>query len=182
MDKTSTLISESGLAASRKIVLSALVRLLAASATGILSVDTIARAAGSPVRTVHRALNDLQDLGLVGRKAGRRDGRRDGVIRAASVFSIDLGSLRASLRATREMIRERLDQAYALMSMRRAKLMQQRSAILARSNETPSNSSLLWAALSQTRAGSDQFLTVAAAMIAAGLGNSIADFDGFAQS
>lgn len=181
MISNSTLILESGLSASRKIVLSALVTLLSGKRCRVLSIDTIGRAAGTPVRTVARVLNELQALELVYREAGKADGRRNGVIRAPSSFRIDLAQLREVAIATRELIRERLDEAYARMSVRRAELQRQRSATVARSNESSTSSSYFYAKIALTKEGSIEFWAVAQAMVDAGLGTSIDDFEGMGR-
>ncbi len=144
-------IRRSSLPASRKVLFAALVDLIGGQASARFSVDALARDAGMAVRTVYRALAELEALGLIGRAAEWAEGRRNGVIRSASGFVVHKDKMRLILSASRAALADRLDAAWAKMHLRmierqlglaRHRSRFQRSAILARLVEGEPSSSL----------------------------------------
>lgn len=114
-------ILQSGLPASRRLVLVAVLDALDDQTTVILSVDRIARGAGLSHRTVHRALADLEAVGVIQRETRYQDGRRDGVIRSASRFSLAVDVIMTVVTALVARIRDALDAAHARMAVRLAR-------------------------------------------------------------
>lgn len=174
-------IMQSGLGASRKLVLAALRALIGNAQSAVLGMDALAREAGLPVRTVSRALHELQQLGLVSREARYADGRREGLIRSWSRFRLHLAELAGALKASRAALRLRLDQAFAVAAVRAARRMAaihaassfaQRSAKVAAVMEQ-TDISYLWRGLSAVPEGSVEWQTVAAALVARGQAENV---------
>lgn len=108
-----TVIRQSGMIASRRLVLLALVELLPDESERRLSLHAICEAAGLPDRTIRRALADLVAGGVIMITEGDQEGRRNGIIRGWSRYRLLWGTLRRSLCRAREFVRERLEAAYA---------------------------------------------------------------------
>lgn len=187
---TSAIIRQSGLRSSCKLVLDALVHLVGPGPAAVLGMDMLAREAGMPVRSVSRALRDLELLGLVMREPRYVGGRRDGVIRSWSRFRLVNANVCGALRASRAVLRDRLDAAFAVAAVRQSRRMAaiwsrngsiQRSATSAVVLETGSIS-FLWSVISGSPEGSAAWSAATAQLIAAGAGTCEDDFRGFARA
>jgi hypothetical protein len=124
----------------------ALARLLA-SGPEVVSVDRIARAAAVSYRTVQRALERLEALGVLTRQARHESGLASGLIRCPSLLAFDLAGFAALKRAGAALIRDKLDAAFARVAVLRARRMarlqclRSRSAMAAAYNEDKKYSS-----------------------------------------
>lgn len=124
-------ICQSGMVASRRLALLALVQLLPDAGERKLSLQAICEAAGLPDRTIRRALADLVAGGVIVVTHGGQAGRRNGVIRGWSLYRLRWDQLRSSLSRAREFIRDRLDAVFARNQVRMARRAAQLVALAA---------------------------------------------------
>jgi hypothetical protein len=106
---------------------------LLASGPEVLSIDTIARAAAVSYRTVQRALERLEALGVLTRQARQESGLASGLIRCPSLLTFDLAGFAALRRAGAALIREKLDAAFARVAVLRARRMARLRSLQSRS-------------------------------------------------